>query len=104
LSDREGVVADFKISGDVVADYAKQVDAATAAGAAGSLTAESYGDLGDQVGLGESYAHAAEALRGQLVDGSAALRSASEALRTLLERHAGGDSDAAELIKRAGGL
>lgn len=104
-------MAGFKISADVVADYAKQVDAtadeldaATGSVAAGSLTAESYGDLGDQVGLGESYAHAAEALRGQLVDGCAALRSASEALRTLLERHAGGDSEAAELIKRAGGL
>jgi hypothetical protein len=102
-------VAGFKISADVIADYAKQVDAtadelsaATGAVGAGDLTVESFGDLGGQIGLGESYAHAAEALRGQLLDGCAALRSASDALRTLLERHAGGDSDAAELIRRAG--
>jgi hypothetical protein len=102
-------VAGFKISADVIADYAKQVDAtadelnaATRSVGADDLTVESFGDLGGQIGLGESYAHAAEALRGQLLDGCAALRSASDALRTLLERHAGGDSDAAELIKRAG--
>ena len=104
-------MAGFKISADVIADYAKQVDAtadalnvATGSVAAGELTVESFGDLGGDVGLGESYAQAAEALRGQLLDGCAALRSASDALRMLLERHAGGDDAAAELIKRAGEL
>jgi hypothetical protein len=86
----------FKINADVIADYAKKVDTtadelngATDSVAGSALTVESFGDLGAQVGLGESYAHASEALRRQLFGGCAALRSASEALHKVMEHHAG---------------
>jgi hypothetical protein len=102
-------VAGFKINADVIAGYAKKVDT-TADGLNGAtdsgsvLTVESFGVLGAQVGLGESYAHASEALRRQLFGGCAALRSASEAFTQGHGAPRRGDDESAELIKRAGEL
>ena len=104
-------MAGFKINADVIADYAKKVDTtadelngATDSVAGSALTVESFGDLGAQVGLGESYAHASEALRRQLFGGCAALRSASEAFTQGHGAPRRGDDESAELIKRAGEL
>ncbi|MFE6609343.1 hypothetical protein [Amycolatopsis sp. NPDC057786] len=101
-------MAGLKIDGDVVGDYAKRVDAAAgeldlaAAEVTGAgVTVESHGALGEELGLGASYGRAAEAIRRQLVEGAAALRSASEALHTVTARHAGHDDEAAQTIKRA---
>jgi hypothetical protein len=102
-------MAGLRMDGVVVADYAKSAEEAAAeldsaaAGVGGeSVSAESYGALGAQIGLGESYGRAAGALRRQLADGAEALRSAAEALRQVTVRHSGQDEEAAELIKRAG--
>jgi hypothetical protein len=99
------------MDGAAVADYAATAEAAAAeldsaaadVGGEG-VSAESYGALGAQIGLGESYGRAAGALRRQLADGAEALRSAAEALRQVAVRHDGQDADAAELIQRAGRL
>ncbi len=98
-----------RIDGGVVVEYAKTAESAAAeleaaADFGGELTAVSYGDLGALIGLEASYARAAGALRRQLTDGAEALRSAAEALRTVIARHGAHDEEAAELIKRAGGL
>jgi hypothetical protein len=110
-SAREGFMAGFRVSAEVVADYAKRVDATadeltavTDSVAGGGLTVASFGDLGDQIGLGASYARASELLRNQLLDGCAALRSASDALHKVMGHHSGGDAESAALIKRAGEL
>jgi hypothetical protein len=104
-------VAGLRMDGAAVADYAATAEAAAveldsaAADVGGEgVSAESYGALGAQIGLGESYDRAAGALRRQLADGAEALRSAAEALRQVAVRHDGQDADAAELIKRAGRL
>ncbi|SEB34666.1 hypothetical protein SAMN04489727_1041 [Amycolatopsis tolypomycina] len=103
-------MAGLKMDGVVVARYAETADAAAAdldaaaAEVGGDVGAESYGALGAQLGLGESYGRAAGALRRQLADGAEALRSAAEALRQVTVRHGGQDEEAAELIKRAGRL
>ncbi len=100
----------LKMDGVVVARYAETAEAAAddldaaAAEVGGDVTAESYGTLGEHLGLGESYGRAAGALRRQLADGAEALRSAAEALRQVTVRHGGQDTEAAELIKRAGRL
>ncbi|UMP02139.1 hypothetical protein [Amycolatopsis sp. EV170708-02-1] len=101
-------MAGLKIDGSVVGDYAKRVDAAAgeldlaAAEVTGEgVTVESHGTLGEELGLGASYRRAAEAIQRQLVEGAAALRSASEALHTVTARHAGHDDEAAQMIKRA---
>ncbi|MEV6831298.1 hypothetical protein [Amycolatopsis sp. NPDC051102] len=94
------VVARYAVTADTAAD---DLDvAATEVG--GDVTDESYGPLGAQIGLGASYGRAAGALRRQLADGAEALRSAAEALRQVTVRHGGQDTEAAELIKRAGRL
>ena len=103
-------MAGLKMDGVVVARYAETAEAAAddldaaAAEVGGDVTAESYGTLGAQIGLGESYGRAAGALRRQLADGAEALRSAAEALRHVTVRHGGQDAEAAELIERAGRL
>ncbi|WP_410656578.1 hypothetical protein [Amycolatopsis sp. lyj-112] len=101
-------MAGLKIDGVVVGDYAKKVDAAAeemnlaAAGVTGEgVTVESYGALGEELGLGASYGRATEAIRRQLLEGVAALRSASEALHTVTARHSGHDEEAAQMIKNA---
>ena len=101
-------MAGLKIDGVVVEEYAKKVDAAAeemnraTAGMTGEgVTVESYGALGEQIGLGASYGRATEAIRRQLLEGVAALRSASEALHTVTARHAGHDEEAAQMIKNA---
>lgn len=98
----------LKIDGVVVGEYAKRVDAAAgeldlaAAEVTGDgVTVESHGALGEQLGLGVSYGRAAEAIQRQLIEGAAALRSASEALHTVTSRHAGHDDEAAQMIKNA---
>lgn len=104
-------MAGLRMDGAAVADYAATAEAAAAeldsaaadVGGEG-VSAESYGALGAQIGLGESYGRAAGALRRQLADGAEALRSAAEALRQVAVRHDGQDADAAELIQRAGRL
>jgi hypothetical protein len=102
-------VAGLRIDRDVVAGYAKRVDAAAeelvlaAADLTGDgVTVESHGALGEQLGLGASYGSAVEAIRRQLAEGVAALRSASEALHTVTARHTGHDEEAAEMIKKVG--
>jgi len=104
-------VAGFKVSADVIMDYAKRVDATadelnsvTDTVSGDGLTVASFGELGEQAGLGASYAHASEVLRSQLLDGSVALRSASAALHQVMGRHTEGDAESAALIKRAGEL
>ncbi|SFW45970.1 hypothetical protein [Amycolatopsis australiensis] len=104
-------MAGLRMDGAVVAEYAKtaeeaadDLDAAAADVGGEGVSAESYGALGAQIGLGESYGRAAGALRRQLTDGAEALRSAAEALRQVTVRHGGQDAEAAELIKRAGRL
>src|SRR3954467_3730211 len=104
-------MAGLRMDGVVVADYARTAEeAADALNAAAAdvggegVSAESYGALGAQIGLGESYGRAAGALRRQLADGAEALRPAAEALRQVAVRHSGQDDEAAELIKRAGRL
>jgi hypothetical protein len=94
------VVAGYAVTAEAAAD---DLDAA-AAEVGGDVTDESYGALGAQIGLGASYGRAAGALRRQLADGAEALRSAAEALRQVTVRHGGQDTEAAELIKRAGRL
>ncbi|MFC9252024.1 hypothetical protein [Amycolatopsis thailandensis] len=101
-------MAGLKIDGVAVVDYAKRVDAAAgeldlaAAEVTGDgITVESHGALGEELGLGASYGRAAGAIRRQLEEGAAALRSASEALHTVTARHAGHDEEAAQMIKRA---
>jgi len=104
-------VAGLRMDGVVVAEYAKtaeaaadDLDAAAADVGGEGVSAESYGELGARIGLGESYGRASSALRRQLTDGAEALRSAAEALRQVTIRHSGQDAEAAELIKRAGRL
>lgn len=103
-------MAGLRMDGVVVAGYAVTAEAAAddldaaAAEVGGDVTDESYGALGAQIGLGASYGRAAGALRRQLADGAEALRSAAEALRQVTVRHGGQDTEAAELIKRAGRL
>jgi hypothetical protein len=104
-------VAGLRMDGVVVVEYAKtaeeaaaELDSAAAEVGGEGVSAESYGELGAQIGLGESYGRAAGALRRQLTDGAEALRSAGEALRRVTVRHGGQDDEAAELIKRAGRL
>ncbi|WIX79978.1 hypothetical protein QRX50_04045 [Amycolatopsis carbonis] len=101
----------LNIDGEVVGGYAAKVALAadeldTAAGGvgAGATTGQAYGELGGRLGLDRSYARASGALRQQLQVGAAALRSAAEALDQLTAGHAQRDADAAEQIKRAGGL
>ncbi|MEC3979120.1 hypothetical protein [Amycolatopsis sp. H20-H5] len=101
----------LKIDGVVVAEYAKTVESAAgelesaAADVSGEpVTAESYGALGELVGLGPSYSRAAGALRRQLTEGAAALRSAADALGKVTARHADQDAESADLIRRAGEL
>ncbi len=101
-------MAGLKIDGNVVGEYAKRVDAAAgeldlaAAEVTGDgITVESHGALGEQLGLGVSYRRAAEAIQRQLIEGAAALRSASEALHTVTARHAEHDEEAAQMIKNA---
>lgn len=102
-------MAGISVSADVVVDYAKKVDgtAAELQAAAEPLGAqdvapEAFGGLGTEIGLGESYARASAALRGQLVTGSEALKSAAEALHQVAAKHTTGDEDSAELIGRVG--
>jgi hypothetical protein len=102
-------MAGLRMDGVVVADYARTAEEAAddlnaaAANVGGEgVSGESYGPLGAQIGLGESYGRAAGALRRQLTDGAEALKSAAEALRHVTVRHSGQDAEAAELIKRAG--
>ncbi|WP_410668518.1 hypothetical protein [Amycolatopsis sp. cmx-4-68] len=104
-------MAGLRMDGAVVAEYAvtaeaaaAELDSAAADVGGEGVSAESYGTLGAQLGLGESYGRAAGALRRQLADGAEALRSAAEALRQVAVRHGGQDEEAAELIKRAGRL
>lgn len=104
-------MAGLRMDAAVVADYAKtaeeaaaDLDSAAADVGGEGVSAESYGTLGAQVGLGASYGRAAGALRRQLTDGAEALRSAAEALRQVTVRHGSRDAEAAELIKRAGRL
>ncbi|MEV4052580.1 hypothetical protein AB0J55_15465 [Amycolatopsis sp. NPDC049688] len=103
-------MAGLRMDAVVVAGYAATADAAAddldaaATEVGGDVTDESYGTLGAQIGLGASYGRAAGALRRQLADGAEALRSAAEALRQVTVRHGGQDTEAAELIKRAGRL
>ncbi len=103
-------MAGLRMDGVVVAGYAETAEAAAddldaaAAEVGGDVTAESYGALGAQLGLGESYGRAAGTLQRQLAEGAEALRSAAEALRQVTVRHSGQDAEAAELIKRAGRL
>lgn len=104
-------MAGLRMDGVVVVDYAKtaeeaadDLDSAAAEIGGEGLSAESYGALGAQIGLGASYGRASGALRRQLTDGAEALRSAAEALRQVTVRHGGQDAEAAELIKRAGRL
>ncbi|NEC54027.1 hypothetical protein G3I59_00010 [Amycolatopsis rubida] len=99
----------MRIDGAVVGGYAAKVARAadeleTAAGEVGSgaTTAEAYGEVAAQLGVPESYAHASQALRGQLTAGVAALRSVAAALEQLTTGHAERDADAAERIERAG--
>ncbi|WP_370946454.1 hypothetical protein AB5J62_02495 [Amycolatopsis sp. cg5] len=100
-------MAGINVSGDVIVDYAKKVDdnAAELRAAAEPLGAEdvapeAFGGLGTEIGLGESYARASEALRGQLIAGSEALKSAGEALHQVVAKHSDGDEEAAEMIAR----
>ncbi|GLY41281.1 hypothetical protein Amsp01_073040 [Amycolatopsis sp. NBRC 101858] len=102
-------MAGMRMDGVVVTDYARtaeeaadDLNAAAAIVGGEGVSGESYGPLGAQIGLGESYGRAAGALRRQLVDGADALKSAAEALRHVTVRHSGQDAEAAELIKRAG--
>jgi len=102
-------MAGLRMDGVVVTDYARtaeeaadDLNAAAAIVGGEGVSDESYGPLGAQIGLGESYGRAAGALRRQLVDGAEALKSAAEALRHVTVRHSGHDAEAAELIKRAG--
>lgn len=102
-------MAGLRVDGVVVAEYARTAEEAAddlhaaAADVGGEgVSGESYGPLGAQIGLGESYGRAAGALRRQLTDGAEALKSAAEALRQVTVRHSGQDAEAAELIKRAG--
>ncbi|WP_179956688.1 hypothetical protein [Amycolatopsis anabasis] len=104
-------MAGFRMDAEVVGGYAKTVDAAAEelGGAVGglrdgALTEETFGTLGKELGLVESYARAAAALRGQLEHGAVALRSASEALHKVTTNQSGGDGDAAVQIKKAGEL
>ncbi|MEV6902043.1 hypothetical protein [Amycolatopsis sp. NPDC051372] len=101
----------LNIDGEIVGGYATKVavaadelDTAAAVVGAGAITVEAYGELGGRLGLDQSYARASGALRQQLQAGAAALRSAAEALDQLTAGHAQRDADAAEQIKRAGGL
>lgn len=102
-------MAGLRMDGVVVTDYARtaeeaadDLNAAAAIVGGEGVSGESYGPLGAQIGLGESYGRAAGALRRQLADGAEALKSAAEALRQVTVRHSGQDAEAAELIKRAG--
>ncbi|GAA4540381.1 hypothetical protein [Amycolatopsis samaneae] len=104
-------MAGVKIDEVVVAEYARKVDGAagrldSAVGEFGTdaVAPEAFGGLGAQLGVGESYGRAIEALRQQLVAGAAALHSAAEALHRVTSRHADRDAESAELIKRAGEL
>lgn len=101
-------MAGLKIDGNVVGEYAKRVDAAAgelglaAAEMTGdTITVESHGALGEQLGLGASYRRAVKAIRRQLIEEVAALRSASEALHTVTAWHAGHDDEAAQILKNA---
>ena len=102
-------MAGLRMDGAVVAEYtrtaeeaADDLEAAAAEVGGVGVSGESYGALGAQLGLGESYGRAAGALRRQLVDGAEALKSAAEALRQVTVRHSGQDAEAAALIERAG--
>ncbi|WIY03737.1 hypothetical protein QRX60_07745 [Amycolatopsis mongoliensis] len=102
-------MAGLRMDGVVVAEYARTAEeaaddlhAAAAVVGGEEVSGESYGPLGAQIGLGESYGRAVGALRRQLADGAEALKSAAEALRQVTVRHSGQDAEAAELIKRAG--
>ncbi|MGA6091125.1 hypothetical protein ATK36_2654 [Amycolatopsis sulphurea] len=98
-----------RIDSAVVGGYAAKVARATdelAAAAAevgqGATRPETYGGLGADLGVGESYAVASGILRRQLGAGVAALRSVTEALEQLTSGHEQRDVDAAERIERAG--
>ncbi|MFE0026319.1 hypothetical protein [Amycolatopsis sp. NPDC059021] len=104
-------MAGVKIDEAVVAEYAGkvdgaagQLDSAVSEVGAGAVSAEVFGGLGAQLGLGESYGRAVEALRRQLADGAAALHSAAGALHRVTSRHADRDAESASLIERAGEL
>ncbi|HWD05535.1 MAG TPA: hypothetical protein VG674_24115 [Amycolatopsis sp.] len=99
----------LNIDGAVVGGYAAKVakaadelDGAAAGIGAGATTAQTYGELGERLGVDRSYTRASTALRQQLEAGAAALRSAAAALDQLTAHHAQRDADAAEKIKRAG--
>jgi hypothetical protein len=97
------------MNGAVVTGYAETVESAaaeldSASAGVGGLLAEHFGDLAASAGIGASYERASTAVRRQLDDGAAALRSAAEALRLVTSHHGGREDEAAESIKRAGSL
>ncbi|MGW4489629.1 hypothetical protein ACWEOE_38070 [Amycolatopsis sp. NPDC004368] len=101
----------LNIDGEAVGGYAAKValaagelDTAAAGVGAGATRPQAYGELGGRLGLDQSYARASGALRQQLQAGATALRSAAAALDQLTAGHTQRDADAAEQIKRAGGL
>ena len=66
------------------------------------LTAESFGALGNQVRVTESYLRAAEALRTQLTRGVEALKSASTSLDQVVEKYESSDGDGIASLNRSG--
>ncbi|OLR90608.1 type VII secretion target [Actinokineospora bangkokensis] len=66
------------------------------------LTAESFGALGNQVRVTESYLRAADALRTQLARGVEALKSASASLGQVAEKYQTSDDDGVVSLNRSG--
>ncbi|MGW0523843.1 hypothetical protein [Crossiella sp. NPDC003009] len=99
-----------RVDTDWLNGYAKQVAAAgdelgRAAGSLGAspLGPEAFGELGRQLRTAESYARAAELLRGQLARAGEVLRSASGELGEVVKHYQGGESDSASGLRRTEG-
>lgn len=63
------------------------------------LTSAAFGDVGKQLGTAGAYQSAADMLQQQLSRAAAALHSAAGNLRTIAERHASGDTQAAAVLR-----
>ena len=70
---------------------------------AAPLPADTFGQLGAQSGVAQSYAQAAQALSDQLNRAVDALNSAARGLAKVAEHYGSHDQDMAALITRAGG-
>lgn len=105
-----GMAGKVRVDTDWLNGYAKQV---TAAGdelgrAAGSLNTSplgpaAFGELGREVGSAESYARAAELLRGQLNRAAELLRSAGVELGEVVSHYKGGEFDSTAGLRRTEG-